>query len=193
MDGKAKRDNIFTTILFSKKSLLIAISVADFIISSAGSSWWWQPCRSTVTYKQSLLVLNYLIFALVLQIEVELHRANQFTSVFKYWYIMEYNCLKRNHKWERLDRDLQSPFLICACDKCVMTGTSLCSQKNHHSFLRIMSIWNLLFFISLGKEQWSLHLRYAYYDLCKLNYCLLYLFRKRIVQALFKRLMGYSR
>ena len=30
MDGKAKRDNIFTTILFSKKSLLIAISVAGF-------------------------------------------------------------------------------------------------------------------------------------------------------------------
>ena len=38
---------------------------------------------------------NDLFFALALQIEVELHRANQFISVLKYWYIMEYNCLKR--------------------------------------------------------------------------------------------------
>ena len=32
---------------------------------------------------------NYLIFALALRIEVLSHRANQFTSVLKYWYIME--------------------------------------------------------------------------------------------------------
>ena len=37
--GKAKIDNIFAMILFSRKSLLIAISVAHFIISLAGSSW----------------------------------------------------------------------------------------------------------------------------------------------------------
>ena len=42
-------------ILVSRKSSLIAISVADFIISLAGSSWWWQTPGSTVTWKQSLL------------------------------------------------------------------------------------------------------------------------------------------
>ena len=34
---------------------------------------------------------NYLIFALALRIEVLSHRANQFTSVLKYCYIMENN------------------------------------------------------------------------------------------------------
>ena len=49
---------------------------------------------------------NYLIFALALQIEVESHQANQFISLLKYWYVMEYNYLQRNNKWEILNRDL---------------------------------------------------------------------------------------
>ena len=49
---------------------------------------------------------NYLIFAFALQIEMETHRANQFTSVLKYWYLMEFNYLQSNHKWERYDREL---------------------------------------------------------------------------------------
>ena len=85
---------------------MIAISVAGFIISLAGSSWRWQTSGSTVTCKQSLSV-NDLIFALALQIEVESHRANQLTSVLKYLYMLEYNYLQINQKWQWSERDLQ--------------------------------------------------------------------------------------
>ena len=101
---------------------------------------------------------NYLIFALALQIEVESHHANQFISLLKYWYIMEYNYLQRNNKLEILNRDLYSPLtFLCLWQMC-NDRDFLYSQKNHHSFLRISHIWNLLFCIYLSKEQWLLHL-----------------------------------
>ena len=35
------------------------------------------------------------------------HRANQLTSVLKYLYILEYNYLQINQKWQWSERDLQ--------------------------------------------------------------------------------------
>ena len=61
MDGKAKREEIFTMILFSRKSLLIAISVADLYHFIGWQLVVMTDMSLTVTYKQSSLVLNAII------------------------------------------------------------------------------------------------------------------------------------
>ena len=70
---------------------------------------------------------NYLIFALALRIEVLSHRANQFTSVLKYCYIMENNYQLRNHK-------------------CVMTGTSFIPRKTI-TFLSELATYEISYFV----------------------------------------------
>ena len=78
-----------------------------------------------MTSKQSLHV-DDLIFALALKIEVESHRANQFTSVLKYWYILEYNYICKETTINSDQKETWKSILpCCASDKCVVTGTLL--------------------------------------------------------------------
>ena len=80
MDGKAKRDNIFTTINDCYKCRRFYHFIGWQLVVMTAMSF----NRDIQTLFTRLERKNDLFFALALQIEVELHRANQFISVLKY-------------------------------------------------------------------------------------------------------------
>ena len=147
MDGKANSEGEhFTMILFSRKSLLVAISVADFIISLAGSSWWWQTCLST--WHPNNLCSSWT------------QELSNFRSCVTDWSVVT-SCQSIYQRFEILVHNGKR--LLAKKPRMCYDRDFLYSQKNHHSFLRISHIWNLLFCIYLSKEQWSLHLNLFHY------------------------------
>ena len=147
MDGKANSEGEhFTMILFSRKSLLVAISVADFIISLAGSSWDdrhvfqpWHTNNLCSSWTQEL---------------------SNFRSCITDWSVVT-SCQSIYQRFEILLHNGKQ--LLAKKPKMCNDRDFLYSQKNHHISLRISHIWNLLFCTYLCKGQWSLHLNLFHY------------------------------
>ena len=100
-----------------------------------------------------------------------IHRANQFTSVFRYWYILEYNYCQRNHKWRRSKRDLQiHSTLLCLWQLCNDRNFTLRKSITVFSELVTYIMQGAIDYLCIKNFPWKLKLKQCEIQFSRVNY-----------------------